>query len=253
MNPESVAIYSRGAIELPIGPIIIYNIASLLTPVFVKCFKENKFDEIVTTLRKEIKRIILVINPFFYTFLLLSEDFIVFLYTKEYLSSVPVFIVYLFILPVQIYAFDTILQAMKMTTTVFYISIASIASNIILSIVLIQTIGMTGAAIGTVFSIFTANYLYLLIINRQLSNPFKKWLPWKYILKINLVSLVLFALFYLISLQLSSIKPIIKIFGMGSSFFLCQIIVFWKMNILVPEDKKMIIEKALAIKKILFP
>ena len=103
--------------------------------------------KIIETLNEEIKRISVLIFPVFFTFLLISKDFIVFLYTKEYVESIPVFIIYLFILPFQLYAFDTVLQAMNKTNVVFYISIVSALSNVIISIILFLMIGISGPAI----------------------------------------------------------------------------------------------------------
>lgn len=242
-DPITMAVYSRGALEIPIGGIIIYNIANLLMPEFVKFHKRHQHYKISETLYTEIKRISIIVLPVFFTFLLIGKDFIVFLYTEEYIKSVPVFIIYLFILPVQLYSFDTILQAMNKTSKVFYISIISAVSNVIVSIILFFMIGITGPAVGTVLSLLITNMLCLYYINKDMRTNFKKWLPWKFLFKAIIIGTVWVGAFTPLSYIIKSAPVFLRIIILGTPVFIIQIVAFWKLDMIMPKDKNMIMNK----------
>jgi len=242
-DPITMAIYSRGALEIPLGGIIIYNIANLLMPKFTEIYKNKNYSVIIETLNKEIKRITILIFPVFFTFLLIGKDFIIFLYTKEYIKSVPVFLIYLFILPVQIYCFDTVLQAMNKTAKVFHISIISAVSNVIISIALFFLIGISGPAIGTVLSLLITNFLCLYYINKNIDNKFKYWLPWTFLLKAILIGTLWLIVFIPLLNFMKDIHVFIRISILSFFLFGVQVLTFWKLNMVLPKDKEMIMNK----------
>lgn len=248
-NPETMAVYSRGALEIPLGGIVVWNIANLCMPLFVKFYKENNYSKIIETLSDEVKRISIITLPVFFTFLLISKDFIVFLYTKEYINSIPVFIIYLFILPIQIYAFDTILQAMNKTSTVFYISLFSAVSNVIISIILFFIIGISGPAIGTVSSLFITNFLCLYYINKNISNSFKNWLPWGFLFKIVLICSLWLIVFIPLSGVTKNLSVFMRLMLLSSSFYIIQMVTLWKFNLVMSKDKDLIINKIKSLMK----
>ncbi|NUM35343.1 MAG: oligosaccharide flippase family protein [Candidatus Brocadiae bacterium] len=241
MVPEVYAVYSRGALEIPFGKILIYNIAILVMPVLVQLYQKKECKEIVAIYHKEIQRSACLIVPLFFSFLLVHRDLIVFFYTEKYLESVPVFLIYLFILPIELYSFDTILQAMNKSIKVFYISCISAAIHLSISIVLIQFLGMIGPAIGALIAVVITNALYLYNINHSLGFGIKEWLPWKFLAKVFSSCFACFILFYYIA-PFVQIKLFWKVGLLFGFCYLFQIFWIWKLGIINQSDKSLITE-----------
>ncbi|MGD9202001.1 MAG: oligosaccharide flippase family protein, partial [Chitinispirillia bacterium] len=238
MDPKSYAVFSYGALELPLGPLIVMNIAALTMPVLVRFYSNNRFGDITEILLKEIRRITLILFPLFFGFLLIYQEFIVFLYSEEYIGSVPVFFVYLFLLPLQLYAFNTVIQAMNMTSANLFITNVALATNVTVSLILIKPLGIVGPAIGTIIAIFIEKFMTLRIIHKKLGNSIKKWLPWKYLMQLTLSCAIPFTILLLLvkpSLPETHLTKILTLFGI---YMVITPLILWYANLLEKEDKE---------------
>lgn len=178
-QPGDFALYSRGALELPFGQLIVVNVANLVMPEFARLYREKRHAEVSATLGREAFSIALPVFICFFSVLLVHEELIVFLYSARYAESARVFLFYLLLLPIQIYAFDTVLQAMHQSSKVTYSALASFAFNMGLSFFLIPRFGIVGPAIGVVGGVLFHNLLLLFFLNRLLGIRFAKALPWR--------------------------------------------------------------------------
>ena len=246
MTPIQYAIYSRGALEVPTASLFTFNIALLLMPTLVKLYQNNNSAEIHNVLTFEYKRLFIILIPLFFSFLLINKELIIFLYSVEYIDSIPIFSIYLLLIPFQFYPFNTVLQAMNSTKWVFIFSVFTLILNIVVSIVLIKTIGIIGPAIGTIGSVFVSNYLYLLVINKKLNVPFKEWLPWKTLFSVISLCVILFCLFWSVKYFCLDSFFLLKIILLPI-FFLAEIIILWKTNLIEQQDKQKVISIILVI------
>ena len=177
--PEDYAVYSRGALELPFSQMILVSIASLLMPEFSRLFHNKRHFDLTQLLSHEILKISLLIFPMFFGLLLVHRDLIVFLYSEKYVSSATVFLVYVLLVPIQLYAFDSILQAFNKTIWVNVASVAYVLTNLGIGLALIPYLGVLGPAIGVLCGTLVNSVINLFLINKFLGNRFGDWLPWK--------------------------------------------------------------------------
>ena len=228
-NPEDYAVYSRGALELPFSQMILVSIASLLMPQISRLFHEKKPVELTRLLSNEIHKISLLIFPMFFGLLLVYRDLITFLYSEKYASSSSVFLVYLLLVPIQLYSFDSILQAFNKTIWVNVASIAYVLTNLGIGLSLIHFMGVLGPAIGVLCGTLINSSVNLYLINRFLGNSFRNWLPWAKLAKVLLISSSPLVLLWPLSLALPH-KAVIRLF-IGSGFYYpIVIILLWRFN-----------------------
>ncbi len=200
--PADYAIYARGAFELPLVAMIPMTISSLMLPGFAKDFADNRLERVAWQFADKARKVALIFFPLTVLMLILSEAFIVLMFSDKYLGSVPVFRIYLLILPFRITIHGVIFRAAGKTSLFIAGDLLYLFANISISLILINLIGINGAAWGTVIAvaifIFYFSWHNCKILNISLYQLF----PWYDLIKIAVASvisgiLVLPALFWL--------------------------------------------------------
>jgi len=184
LNPADLAVYSRGALELPLIHIIAGTLAQIYLPDWVRLFDKGEYAQIMHIWHSTITKTALIIFPIFVLFQIISYEFIVSLYSTAYAGSVVIFSVYLFLLPLQLTQYTAIVES---SGKPIYISIgfaAQIVFNIVLSVILIQRLGSIGPAIVTVVSMYCWTGYILFIISKIYGFKMRLVFPWRRLSKI---------------------------------------------------------------------
>jgi len=151
--PAEYALYARGAFELPLVAIVPMTISNLMLPGFSKDLLAGRPERVAWQFADKARKVALLFFPLTVLMFILSEAFIVFMFSMKYIESVPVFRVYLLLLPIRITIHGVILRAAGGTHKFIVGDLICVISNVLISILLIKIMGMTGAAWGTVISI----------------------------------------------------------------------------------------------------
>lgn len=237
-SPVEFAVYSRGAIEIPISALVIYNVANLMMPRFVELSRKRHYHQFITELQLEVRRMLAVIIPVFVTFFVIRNEFITILYGKEYIESVKIFEVYLFLLPIECYAFNTILQAMNCSRFVMVISFFTLILNIIVSLVFVRFFGVVGPAYATVLAAFMSVVLIVTVIYWKLGLACidtRRFLIFVFKLTLSSIPVIILFDYSLSNVIFVDIKiklPIIAILSFFSSFSL-----LWVTSVIEKKDK----------------
>ncbi len=188
--PADYAIYARGAFELPLVALIPMTISNLMLPGFAKDFADNRLERVAWQFADKARKVALMFFPLTVLMLILSEAFIVLMFSDKYLGSVPVFRIYLLILPFRITIHGVIVRAAGKTSLFIAGDLLYVFSNIFISLILIKFVGTTGAAWGTVIALAIYTF-YISWHNRKILNTDLYHLfPWHDLLKIAITSVV---------------------------------------------------------------
>ncbi len=188
--PSEYALYARGAFELPLVPLIPMTISNLMLPQFAKDFADNRIERVAWQFADKARKVALLFFPLAVMMFVLAEAFIVIMFSDKYLESVPVFRIYLLLLPFRITVHGVILRAKGKTSLFFYGDLLFVAVNIISSITLIKMVGMTGAAWGTIIAMFFYTYYISFHNSRALQISMVKLLPWRDLFMIAIVAIL---------------------------------------------------------------
>ena len=188
MLPAAFAIYSVGARELPFISIIPYAVSSVIFPRLVVLNKEKNYVEFIKIWHGAIRKTALVLIPSAILFYILASVIIRLLYTENYIESTSIFRIYLLLIPLRITAFNSALLAIGKPKIVLKITFLALLVNIIMSIILINYLGIKGPAIATVASIYLSSIIFLITISKNLHSNLFSIFPWKLLSKIILIS-----------------------------------------------------------------
>ena len=150
-SAEVYATYSIAARELPYT-IITVAFISVATPAIFSLIKENNMNAAVSLWKKGVKFSSIFIIFAIASNIVVADDLIRFLYSDEYLSSLPIFIVYLLALLPRVAYWGVFAKATNKNYYILITSVLELFLNLILNIILIKLVGLIGAALATVAS-----------------------------------------------------------------------------------------------------
>jgi len=184
------ALFSRGALEIPLAAIITFSLSGILVTEFVKLSAEDKFSRIKRLWHETARRTAMVFFPSFLFLLFFAKPFIITLYGEKFAGSAVIFRTYLFLLPIQIMAWNSVPRAFGKTIINMYEGMVFFVSNIILNIVFYFCFGFVGPAIATVAAFYLSNIFTISKILPLLKLRLNEFLPWRRLLKIMAAALV---------------------------------------------------------------
>lgn len=230
-TPADYAIYSRGAIDIPLIPIVVYSFSTMLMPRYVALYDKGEKHEMVDLWKQYIVYAVAVNFPAFILLYYLADDIIIFLYSASYENSAQVLRGFLFLLLIQVTSFGGILRVIGKTRIITYMSLLSLATNIILGVTLVPRYGVLGPVIATVISSGVVMAYCLYQLRKKLEIPFGQLWPWKktaYIMLISLISCCVFS----VNLLFPVLNRVVKILMSSVIFGICYLGLIYITNVI---------------------
>ena len=208
------AVYYLGSLWAPIFGWITQSAAQVVTPLMSKAHKEGKLSEIKELYRSSVSKLAFIFLPATVLLIFIAEPLIVTLFTETYSDSVPIFMIYLILLPTYSLNLGWILMASGQTKFLLKLALFMSVVNVILSYGLLITLEGENRLLGIPFSTVLVTWLSTIIVmNRSLAtieSSFLETYPLKEIWTIAAISLVAVLPVILISsLSLSNILILI--------------------------------------------
>ncbi|HEV2441138.1 MAG TPA: oligosaccharide flippase family protein [Steroidobacteraceae bacterium] len=176
-TPAVYAIYSVGALEIPLDSIFQASVLNVLRASLPALIGEGRIDEVVRIWRDSVRKLALIVVPCFIFLQFFSERFITTLFTQRYEESVHVFRIYLFLLPLHALVLSVVPQVFGRTRLNFYVAAVGVSSNVALSFLLLRVLGILGPATAMVFSSYLTATLYFVVAIRLVKAGPRRLLP----------------------------------------------------------------------------
>jgi O-antigen/teichoic acid export membrane protein len=176
-TPVDYAIYSVGALSIPLDVIFQASVADVLRASLPPLIKEGNLVEVRRLLREAVRKLSLVMLPSFVFLLGFSREFITLLFTNQYAGSVEVFRIYLFFLPLYSLVLSLVPQVFGKTRINLYIVFGATLFHAVLSVVLLKTIGFYGPALSGVVCAWLFGAVYLKITSSLAGGSIADVLP----------------------------------------------------------------------------
>lgn len=173
------AVYFNGANELPVVGIIAGSVLAVITPEFVRLYSQHRHGEILRLWKSSTRKVAILILPLTAFLMVFAQDTVQLLYSERYLASVPIFRIYLLLLPLRITAYGALLMAAGRSRTILTATCGALAMNAALALMLIPMFGMAGAAVATIFSVYAVALWQLNCCARVIAVPLRDIFPWR--------------------------------------------------------------------------
>jgi O-antigen/teichoic acid export membrane protein len=178
-SPGDYAIYSVGALEVPLDTIFQGSVASVLRASLPGLIADGRLDEVVRIWRESVRKLALIMIPSFIFLTFFAQRLITTLFTQRYHASVDVFRVYMLVLPLYMFILNAVPQVFGKTKLNLYVAAVTVTSNAVFSLVLLHFIGMLGPAVAFVCSSYLASGIYFVVTTRLLKTGFLQLLPFQ--------------------------------------------------------------------------
>ena len=176
-TPTDYAIYSVGALEIPLDAIFQASVATVLRASLPALIRDGRHDEVIRLLHEAVRKLSLVVLPCFVFLLSYSHEFITVLFTDQYAASVDVFRIYVFLMPLNMFMLSPVPPAYGRTRINFYVVACVTAIHVVLSFVLLRWIGFYGPAISAISTSYLLSGFYFFFARRLTGGTVATLLP----------------------------------------------------------------------------
>lgn len=188
-SEEVFAVFRNGATEIPLIGILSASVAGVLLPEVNRLVDQGQPRDGLEIWKRAAAKTSLFIFPIMCLLFVVSAEFIRFVYSSKYSGSVPIFRVYLAIMPLRIVVWAVLLLAAKRTDVLLWGAIGGLVLNVLLSVPMILWLGPIGAAVGTVVVMYVWLVPYYLRGTSEVTGaPWSELLPWRRLGAVFLVS-----------------------------------------------------------------
>ena len=229
-DTETLAVYANAARELPFN-IIASAFTAVLITFMAKELKNGNVKKAISLWHDAIEFNAIILFFCSMACVVFAPQIVVFLYSEKYIDGSNVFRIYSLIIMLRITYYGMILNSIGKTKGILYSSVVTLISNIILNFILINTIGIIGAAIATMLSMVIGALFQLYLSSKTINIRLGELFPWRRLFNLFLINAALgFALYVVLkSINLgTSVRDIAISICIGSITLGVYTVLFFK-------------------------
>lgn len=221
---EVYAVYSMGAMELPIIALFTASLSSAIMPNMVVEADSGRLKNTLNIWHEASRKNSLIIFPTFFFFLVCGHDFIILLYTQDYSKAAWPFLIYLARLPIRVAIYSAIFRAIGYTKPILFSALLDLFVNFIVSITLLLAgkhgfLSYIGPSIGTFFGTVVSVTYLLILLSRKINICLLEVMRWKELGRVLLLSLLCGSVLYLTPVSIGN-----PLYGMVARFIIYVVI-----------------------------
>lgn len=234
------AIYTVGCFQLPFLSIILESVAR---PTLVRMTElsrlGNRNIEIAQIISNSIRKLWMIFFPMFFFLFVYAHEFVVLLFTDKFVASIPVFKVFIFMVPVSAIMLRHVPRVFAETRFILINNCLLLVISACFCIVCFRYFGIIGSAIGFIAANIIVQFSYLIKCRRMLDARVNDLIPLRSILYVSVLTSgigIISCLFKMILID----HLIILLVSSSIFFYSALFVVFWKFNILLDDEKNLV-------------
>ncbi len=164
------AVYYLGSLWAPIFGWITQSAAQVVTPMMSKAHKDGNLSEIKELYRNSVSKLAFVFLPATILLIFIAEPLILTMFTETYRDSIPIFMIYLILVPTYSLNLSWILMASGQTKYLLKLALSMSIVNVILSYWLLTILEGDNRLLGIPFSTVLVTWIStIMVMNRSLT------------------------------------------------------------------------------------
>jgi O-antigen/teichoic acid export membrane protein len=236
-NAATFAIYSIGCLNIPLVELVHGPVGNVMMVRMGEELREGRSGAVLEIWNDTTRKLALVFFPMLGLLLITARDLIVFLFTENYLASVPVFLIWSTTVLLPVLQTDGVLRVFAQTRFLVFMHGVKLLLTAALIYWFIARFGVWGAALVTVMVSFTAKILSLGRFKQIAEIPFHRLLPWKSLAKNAAVTSMAATAAMLIKAQLDT-YPLVILFATGASFCIVYLALAFTVGLITNEERQ---------------
>jgi O-antigen/teichoic acid export membrane protein len=190
IHPSGFALYAVAKFQIPLIMLFYKSVGNVTLPKISEYSLQGKTEKVIELWHKVICYYGSITIPLVTFFVVMAKPIITLIYTDQYVGSVNIFRIMIFVLFIQMFSFGTIPKAYKATKFILLSNFVAMISGTLLGYILIKYFGLYGGAISFLISIYITGSMQLVKSKKLLKLRFGQWLPWKFLGMIVMLALL---------------------------------------------------------------
>ncbi len=241
------AVYSCGAVQIPLIGILTSSLAAAIMPNMVLAWDRGDKEGALATWMASIRKASLLMYPVFAICAVSAFDLMILLFTKDYAAAGWPFFVYLLDLPIRVAVYGAVLRSAGKTRPIAVSSVIGLAVSIVVSLTLVYlgravfpdtVLAFVGPAIGATISTYIGTLYLLICIAGVSGRPLRRLMPWKDLAHVMGVSLG--AAIPTLLLPLGALPVEARLAIRGAGFVVLLLILVYVTRLLKPDEKELL-------------
>jgi len=196
-DAETLAIYANCSRVLPFD-LITTSYATVLIPLIMRYVSSNNKKDTIVLYSNYMRIGYYSVWTFGAAFLATSQQALTFLYSDKYLPGIEVFIIYIIDSMVRFASIHLILTASGKSRILMWYSLASLAANTVLNILLYKVVGVAGPAFATLIITLVYTVAVLIKTNNTIQTRLSDIFDWKDVVRtLSFLTVTVFTVGYL--------------------------------------------------------
>ncbi len=188
-NDETFAIFRYGARELPLAMLLANALSNAMLSDFA--IKEN-LQQNLAKLKSSVSKLMHFLFPVTAVLLLISHWAFPVIFNSQFAESATIFNIYLLLVISRLLMPQTLLNGLKLTTPIMYAAFFELIINVVLSLFLVQFMGIAGIAIATFVAYLFEKIYLVLFVKAKLNIAISEYIPVNIYTLYSVVIIVLF-------------------------------------------------------------
>ena len=188
-NDETFAIFRYGARELPLAMLLANALRNATLSDFA--IKEN-LQQNLAKLKSSVSKLMHFLFPVTAVLLLISHWAFPVIFNSQFAESATIFNIYLLLVISRLLMPQTLLNGLKFTTPIMYAAFFELIINVVLSLFLVQFMGIAGIAIATFVAYLFEKIYLVLFVKAKLNIAISEYIPVNIYTLYSVVIIVLF-------------------------------------------------------------
>jgi O-antigen/teichoic acid export membrane protein len=242
-DPATYAVYSCGAMQIPLVAVVTASLSAAMMPNLVSLMGEGRTTAALRLWQEGARKCSFLILPAFVLFLVVATDLMVFLYGEPYRMAAWPFRVYLFMLPLRVTVYATMFRAMGETKPISISAGIALGVNVVISFTLVvvgrgTVLGLIGPSIGTVVATLASTAYLLQRLTGLVGVGFSRVMRWKEVGRVLALSAVCGLLMLLVPVE--GLAPILRLLIRGAAFATALLLVLLATGTLNAEERRLL-------------
>src|SRR5262249_62056 len=176
-DAATFAIYAVGCLNIPLVELVHSPVSNVMMVRMAEQVKDRRDDAVLEIWNDTTRKLALVFFPMLGLILVTAREVIVFLFTGNYLASVPIFMIWSFSVLLPVLQTDAVLRVYAETRFLLYSSVFKLAASVVLIYLFIRMFGLWGAALMTLIVPFSTKLIFPARFKRLSSLPLPRLVP----------------------------------------------------------------------------
>jgi len=178
-DAATFAVYAVGCLNIPLVELVHSPVSNVMMVRMAEDLRDGRSDAVLSIWNDTTRKLAFVFFPMLGLILVTAKELIVFLFTENYLASVPIFMIWSTSVLLPVLQTDSVLRVYAETRFLLFAYAMKLGLAVALIYFFISIFDVSGAALVTILASFMVKILSLARFKRFARIPLAQLLPWK--------------------------------------------------------------------------